>query len=348
MRVTRGRCAKVAPAEEHSPGPAAGAFPGKLEATLSVLNAIVGDYLRQRGNDLEIEMGLYHANEPLACDRNAIARAHPAATAKLCVLLHGLAVNEGAWSFPGQRDVSYGTLLARDLGYTPFHVRYNTGLHISDNGRSLARLLTALVASYPVEVREIVLVGHSMGGLVVRSACEMARIERRQWLTRVAHAFYLGTPHLGAPLERVGNVVACVLSAVGVAHTSLIADVINLRSAGIKDLRYANLTAADWEGHDPDALLQDHRQAVPLDPGISHHFLVGAMGAHEAHVLTRIFGDGMVPVPSAAHRLADGERSQGRVKLFPGIGHVAVAHHPDVYEWIRRCCASARHIEEGP
>ncbi len=348
MRVTRGQRAPVAAVDGDAADSVSGAFPGKLEATLSVLNAVVGDYLRRRTNSLEIEMGLYHRNEPLACERHAIVRAHPAATGKLCVLVHGLAVNEDVWSFPRERAVSYGSLLARDLGYTPFHVRYNTGLHISENGRSLAQLLGALVRSHPVEVGEIVLIGHSMGGLVVRSACEVARAERQEWLKRVTHAFYAGSPHLGAPLEKLGNVVAWVLSAVGVAHTKLVADVINLRSAGIKDLRYANLVAADWEGRDPDALLQDHRRAVPLVVGISHHFLVGSMGAHERHVLTQLCGDGMVPVSSAAGPFAGGERSHGAFKLFPGVAHLVLAHHPDVYDWIRRCCAGEQRIEAEP
>jgi triacylglycerol lipase len=323
-------------------GPAAQrAAPGRLEAALSVLNAVVGDYLRRRANPLAIEFGLYHDGQPLRCDRDAIARAHPSATGKVCVLVHGLAVNEGIWSFPGDRRLEYGSLLQRDLGYTPFQVRYNTGRHVSDNGHALAQLMDELLRVYPVEVREIVLVGHSMGGLVVRSACEVARASGQRWLDFLAHAFYLASPHRGAPLEKFGNVVAWALRAVGVSHTTLLADVIDLRSAGIKDLRFANLVRADWEGRDPDALLENTCTAVPLVPGVSHHFGVGGLGAHEAHVITRLLGDAMVPVASAAGcERAHGTR--GEIRFFPRVGHVALAHHPDVYAWIETCCSRPR------
>ncbi len=318
----------------------AGAAPGRLEASVSLLNAVVGDYLRRRSNPLGIELALYEGNRPLPCDRAAIARAHPAVTGKLCVLVHGLATNEGIWSFPGDRNRSYGSQLRRNLGYTPFQVRYNTGLHVSENGQLLAQLLEALVRCHPVEVREIVLVGHSMGGLVVRSACEVARAGGQQWLSTLAHAFYLGSPHRGAPLEKAGNVVAWFLQAVGNAHTGVIADVINLRSAGIKDLRFPNLVPADWEGRDPDALLDAACTAIPLAPGVSHHFGVGGLGARENHLVTRLLGDAMVSVSSAS---APGHprvfRTREDVRFFPGVGHLALAHHADVCRWIETCCA---------
>jgi pimeloyl-ACP methyl ester carboxylesterase len=319
---------------------AAAAAPGRLEASLSVLNAVVGDYLRRRSNALEIPFGLYHDNRPLACEREAIARVHPAATGKVCVLVHGLAVNEGVWAYPADRRLSYGALLQRDLGYTPFQVRYNTGLHVSENGQALADLLERLVRCHPVEVEELVLVGHSMGGLLVRSACEAARVGGQRWLARLVHAFYVGSPHRGAVLERLGNVVSWVLRSVGVAHTTLIADVADLRSAGIKDLRFASLVAADWQGRDPDALLQDTCTAVPLAAGVAHHFGVGGLGAHERHLATRLFGDAMVSVASASGALPPGARED--VRFFAGVPHLGLAHHPDVYAWIAACCAGAR------
>ena len=326
----------------------ANTVPGRLEATVSILNAVLGDHLRSRSNALEIPFGLYHRNRPLPCDRDAIARAHPAATGKLCVLVHGLAANERVWSFPGDHRASYGALLQRGLGYTPFQVRYNSGLHVSDNGEALARLLDALLRCHPVEVREIVLVGHSMGGLVVRSACELARARRWPWLTRVTHAFYLASPHRGAPLERLGNVVAWALRTIGTAHTALIADVIDVRSAGIKDLRFANLVPADWEGRDADALLENTCTTVPLAPGVAHHFGVGGLGARERHPLTLLLGDAMVSCASAAARgAARGPGARQDVHFFPGVGHLALAHHRDVYAWIEACCSGSR-PEEGP
>jgi len=307
---------------------------GKLDRSLSALNAVVGDYLERRGNGLAIRMTLAHGGEPLACERVALARSYPRATHRLAVLVHGLGVNEGSWTFPDEPARSYGALLAADLGFTPVAVRYNSGLAVAENGVLLDALLEALAHALPVEPREVVLVGHSMGGLVIRRACHEAGLAGRGWLGRVRHAFYIGSPHLGAPLEKLGGAVTGVLKAVGIAHTDLVADVIDLRSEGIKDLRHGLAPAG---GGPP----------LPLAPGVAHHFLVGGLGPTEAHLATLLLGDAMVPVASAAARLPAGARDAGRdVRFFPGVGHLSLAHHPDVYDWIRRCCAGEPIAEE--
>jgi triacylglycerol lipase len=298
--------------------------PRNLDKSLSVLNAVVGDYLERRGNDLAIRMTLAHAGAPLPCQREALARAYPAATPRLAVFVHGLAMDESCWNYRGEPTRSYGALLAADLGYTPVHVRYNTGLALAENGRLLDELLEALRAAFPVEPRQIVLVGHSMGGLVIRRACHAPGSGgRRSWLRRVRHAFYLGSPHLGAPLEKLGGAVTAVLKAIGIAHTDLVADVIDLRSQGIKDLGRGLTPAGGGE-------------LALLARGVAHHFLVGGLGATETHIATVLLGDAMVRVASAAARFPAGAAVPGRdVRFFPGVGHFALARHPEVYDWIR-------------
>ncbi|MCV4600863.1 GPI inositol-deacylase, partial [Escherichia coli] len=82
---------------------------------------------------------------------------------------HGLMETEHAWRLGGRP--TYGARLVDDIGATEVQIRYNTGRHISDNGATLARLLSEMVLLWPVPVTRISLVGHSMGGLVIRSAC---------------------------------------------------------------------------------------------------------------------------------------------------------------------------------
>jgi triacylglycerol lipase len=300
---------------------------GKVDRTLSLLNAVLGDYLERRGNGLAVQMTLAHAGAPLPCERDELARAYPAATPRLAVLVHGLGTDESCWAYRDDPARSYGALLAADLGYTPVHVRYNTGLALAENGRLLDDLLEALEAAFPVEPRELVLLGHSMGGLVLRRACHSAGLAGRGWPRRVRHAFYLGSPHLGVPLEKLGVAVTCVLKAIGIAHTELVADVIDLRSQGIKDLGDGLAPAA---GGPP----------LPLARGMAHHFFVGGLGPTEAHAVTVLLGDAMVRVASAAARLPAGAASPGSdVRFFPGVSHLALARHPEVYEWIRRCCS---------
>lgn len=307
--------------------PAARAGGGKLEFAIGVLNGVLGDYLHRQGNGLATPMELFLDGQPVRPDRASLQRAYPAPTGRLALWVHGLAVTEAVWSFPEEPAVTYGALLKRDHGVTPLYLRYNTGLHISENGEALARMLEALVAEFPVPVEELILVGYSMGGLVVRSACHVATEAGHSWLSRVRRAIYIGVPHLGSPLERMGKVVTEALRAIPNAYTQLVADVVNLRSSGVKDLGLANLGR-----HHP----------IPLLPEVSHHLLVGSLGPDEHHLLSLLFGDGVVPLASAAGRAGAADPRpvfpQENVKVVAGVNHIALAHHADVYAQVRAWC----------
>jgi pimeloyl-ACP methyl ester carboxylesterase len=311
----------------------------KLDASLAVLNGVIGDYLVKTGNELAIEMQLFAkvgGERPLAFGRSDLAGALPVATGRLVVLVHGLMSTERIWEMADRTD--YGTRLTSDLGYTPLYARYNSGRQIGENGARLSETLTSLMAGYPIPVDEIVLLGHSMGGLVVRSACHVARRDGASWLSKVKRAIYLGTPHLGAPLERIGRVVAGALRMVDDPYTRLIADIANLRSEGLKDLGHADLTREDrardrgWS-----IAVTDPRHPVPLLPEIEHHLVAGSIAEHP--VLTALFGDSLVPVESATAGLDGAELPPGNVRHVPGVSHLALARSPAVYEYVRAWCA---------
>src|SRR5262249_28622000 len=156
---------------------------------------------------------------------------------RIVVFVHGMAETETCWSFPEDPTKSYGALLRDELCLVPLYVRYNTGRHVSENGRDLADLLEALVASSAVPIEELTLVGHSRGGLVIRSACHYAEKLELGWIGRARRAIYLGSPHLGAPLEKAGHLVSLALGAFDHPVVRLTRTVANLRSAGVKDLR---------------------------------------------------------------------------------------------------------------
>jgi triacylglycerol lipase len=314
-----------------------------LEQVIGVLNGALGDYLKRTGNGLASPMELIHEGRSLPLDRAAMATALPAATPRLVVLVHGLMSTEIVWRMPDGQD--YGSLLARDLGYTPLYVRYNSGLHVSENGEALDALLERIVDAYPVPIEDLTLLGHSMGGLLIRSAAHAATLqaEGRRWLPLVKRALYLGTPHLGAPLERFGNLLTWALGNIPNPYTRLIADIVNLRSDGIKDMRYANLRREDWDGADADALLQNRRHPVPLLPQIRHHLIAGTL-VNEPH-LALLFGDAIVPLDSATGRARPQHRSaalpQSHVRVLPSLDHLRLAHHPDVYAALRSFCEEA-------
>ena len=191
---------------------AAGTSSWVVDYAQASINGFWGDYLARKKSRLELGMTVRHHGHNLPTTPEAFAGAYADATAKICVFVHGLAATEWLWSLSseahyGDPEVTFGTRLRDDLGYTPIYVRYNSGLHISENGRRLAELVTEAVAAYPVPVEEIAFVGHSMGGLVVRSAAHYAREHDAPWLSTLRHVACIGSPHLGSPLEKAVNVL---------------------------------------------------------------------------------------------------------------------------------------------
>jgi triacylglycerol lipase len=316
----------------------------KLEASLAILNGAIGDYLARTGNGLALGMTAVAkvGDEPaLRLDRASLARAFPAPSARVAIFVHGLMCTETSWEMPDGTD--YGTRLARDLGYTPVYLRYNSGLAIADNGASLSAMLDQLVASYPIPIEEIVPIGYSMGGLVVRSACHVARLGGAGWLSRVQRAIYVGTPHLGAPLERMGRTVAKVLRAIPDPYTRLIGEIADLRSDGLKDLGDADLRHED-RAKRSGLGLRDPRHPVPLLPEIQHYLAAGSLS--EEPWLAELFGDSLVPVQSATAGLlarleadsAGDVLPPSHVKVFGGMSHLMMSREPLVYEAIRGWC----------
>ncbi len=310
--------------------PVAGQFLGN-ETMLAVLNAVSGDRL---GPDLAIRMAVRAGGGDVELTREKVRAAFGDATPKLAVFLHGLAETEKAWNRSAGRSEPYGRRLQAEFGYTPVYIRYNTGRHVSDNSHDLDVLLGALTAAWPVRVREILLVGHSMGGLVLRGACHYGHQGRARWTKRVRHVFYLGSPHLGAPLARVAGLAGLALSQV--PETRPFADLVT-GSSGIRDLRHGYVLD-DWAACDPDGCPHNHRRDVPLLPRANHYAISAAVSANPAGPLGALVGDLLVQ-PDSAHGRS-GSRQHipfpaGHARGLRGIHHFDLLNHPDVWAAMR-------------
>jgi pimeloyl-ACP methyl ester carboxylesterase len=303
---------------------------------LGALNAYVGDVLAAHGSALALAMTLRHRGADLPLERDALAAALPDAGPRAAIFVHGLGETDAAWRLRADAErPGYGACLRRDLGHTPLELRYNTGLHISDNGRALAALLEELHQAWPVALEEIVIVGHSMGGLVARSACHYGRVDGHGWTAAVRHVFCLGSPHLGAPLEKGVNALGWALHRV--PETRPLAKVLDVRSAGIRDLRYGACVDEDWCDCDPDELLTDRCHDVPFLPGARFYFVAATLSRRPGDPLGLVLGDLLVRYPSAA--------GAGRRRRIPfaiedghhvgGVTHFDLLNHPAVYEQIR-------------
>jgi len=287
----------------------------RREAVLAVLNGVLGDHLDASNNPLAISMSLRKSGRPLTLDRRALGEDFPCPSTKLVVFVHGLCLSDLQWH---RRGHDHGALLGRDLDYTPLYLRYNSGRHISTNGRELADLLEQLAREWPVPVHELVVIGHSMGGLVARSACHYARIDRHTWPRHLRKIVFLGTPHHGAPLERAGNWVNIL---VGISpYTAPFARLGKVRSAGVKDLRYGNIVDADWQAIGTEQA-HDPRQPVPLPASVKCFAIAATRQLQSGRPHTRLRGDGLVPVKSAL-----GEHVNAALALSIPASHQSICY----------------------
>jgi pimeloyl-ACP methyl ester carboxylesterase len=309
-----------------------GSAPGpEREAILSALNGVLGDYLHTTGSSLAISMTFRHEGQPISIEEGELREVFPDAGGKLLVLVHGSSQNDLQWKRDGH---DHGAALARDFGYTPVYLHYNSGLHISTNGRELAGLLERLVRAWPAPVEDISLLGHSMGGLVARSACHAAELEDFAWRDKVRRLICLGSPHHGSPLEQGGNWIHTLL---GVStYSAPIQRLARIRSAGVTDMRFGNVLDEHWHSRDRFEPVPDPRRNLTLPDGIDCY----AIAATRAKVMAaKLPGDGLVPVDSALGR----HRRRGLMLAFPqsnqwialATGHLDLLNKPEVYEKLR-------------
>jgi pimeloyl-ACP methyl ester carboxylesterase len=331
------------------------ALPGRGPEALGVLNGLFGDALLEQGSPLAVPLTIRDAaGEVLSFDRAVLRRQLPAATGRICVLVHGLMASEIMWRAGGELGTDYGSRLADDHGVTPVYVRYNSGRHISTNGRELATALQALVAAWPVRVREIDLIGHSMGGLVIRSACHygagmrprrLGLPIRRPWPSKVRRIVLLGVPNTGAPLEMLATITSAALWAMPVPWARAVGLGLDQRSDGIKDLRFGAIRDEEWQEQDPDARVRPVPHQIDTVRRARHLIVVGSLTADPDHPIARVMGDALVTSASATGMIdaaADGDEHAVAVALFPDatvcllprMAHNTLIAHDDVYREI--------------
>ena len=265
---------------------------------VAALNGVLGDYLVASNNPLAIAMQWRSDGNTFAIKKSAVARAYPNASGKLLVLVHGLCMNDGQWlreTVNGFHD--HGAVLARELGYTPVYLRYNSGQHISVNGRELAVALESLLDAWPVPVGELTILAHSMGGLLARSAHHYAVTAQLRWPVLLRSLVFLGTPHHGAPLERGGHWIDILL---GISpYSAPFARLGKIRSAGITDLRFGDLRDEDWQNRGTGKRRAAAAHALPLPEKTRCFAIAATTGKRKGDMNDRLLGDGLVLIASA-------------------------------------------------
>lgn len=281
-------------------------------------------HVRERGTRVELT-------------REGVGAAYPEATDEIVVFLHGLVETEAAWRLSAKTRPPYADRLRADLGLTPVMVRYNTGLRVSENGRLFAGLLADLVEAWPVPVRRIALIGHSMGGLIIHSAFAQAEDDpATQWRGLVTDTITLGTPHHGSPLARGAFAATAWLGRS--RHTRTAAQVMRARSGSVRDLAHGNILAADWESLDVEELVDGRTHPAPA-MGILHRAVGAAWGkAHPDGGHDRL-SDFLVPVTSATHAHLAGEArrfTEDDIAVVHGTHHLGLLNSEETYQHLLR------------
>ncbi len=293
-------------------------------ALQSAVNGLIGERLHTHHPHLALQMSIRSAGRVVRPTREELAAAFPDASSRVVVFLHGLGEQEGNWGLRADElGGTYGSRLRTVGGWTPIYLRANTGLGVNTNGVALTSLLQDLVDHWPVPVRRVALVGHSMGGLVMRSACSVTTPSPRPWIDRLSDMVTLGTPHLGADL------------AVGTRHGSQLLRLIEETSGFHRILEHRSPGIRDLERGLPD---------LPPLPHVRYRLVSAEIGSPRAP-WGRLFGDLLVRRRSA-HGLRR-VRLRQSLRLFPDAevlhvpraNHFSLLNHPDVDRAMRNWLA---------
>jgi pimeloyl-ACP methyl ester carboxylesterase len=266
----------------------------KKELFLSVLNGVIGDYLEEKENPLKITMQFRYQSKTVAINPKSIRAVYPKVNGKILLMVHGSCMNDLQWT---RKDHNHGKIIAAELNKTPIYLNYNSGLHISSNGKNLNNLLEELLKNWPVPIEELVIVSHSMGGLVARSALYYGEQNQKNWTNHLKKVVFLGTPHHGSYIERIGSYLDLILESIPYAKP--FAKLGKIRSAGVTDLRYGNLIDEDWINEDRFEIKKDKRQQVPLPKKIAFYSIAAVIGKETEALSTEALGDTLVAVKSA-------------------------------------------------
>ena len=266
----------------------------KKEAIRAVLNGVIGDYLEKNENPLKITMQFRYQAKAISIDSKSIEKAYPTINGKIILMVHGCCLNDIQWT---RKEHNHGTALAKELDKTPVYLHYNSGRHISTNGQAFNELLEELIQHWPVPVEELIIVAHSMGGLVSRSAVHYGQQQQQSWTKHLKKIIFLGTPHHGAPLEQAGNFLDAILEAVPYAKP--FARLGKIRSAGVTDLRYGNLLDEDWQNKDRFEMQPDPRTSISLPEQVDCYSIAGIASKATKSISSQLLGDNMVGLKSA-------------------------------------------------
>lgn len=291
------------------------------EAVAAAMNGVLGDHFDEGDNPLAIQMSFRINGQAL--NKNQLQEVFNNTENTITVLIHGLCMNDLQWTRDGH---NHGDLLEQELGHTVIYLHYNSGLHVSENGRQLSELLYELELDDSVSIN---LLCHSMGGLVARSACYYAKTLNHSWSSSVDKMIFLGTPHHGAILAKGGHWADVFLQIS--PYSAPFAKITKVRSNGLHDLRHGYVKDEDWQ-------VVEERTIVPLLENIECYAIATTTSEYASKYHEKIVGDGLVSINSALgihkDKKLDLKIAKQNQWTSPNIGHMQQLSHKEIYQVI--------------
>jgi len=301
------------------------------EAIVAALNGVIGDHLVETNNPLAIPMQLRRNGKTVTTFNQLLEDGQGKS---IVLLIHGSCMNDLQWTRQGH---NHGLALEKDFGYKPVYLFYNSGKHISQNGQELSDILEHFFIHTSDELN-LVILAHSLGGLVARSAYHYGKEREHQWLRHLKKVIFLGTPHHGAPLEQTGNWIDHMLAKK--PYSAPISRLGKLRSAGITDLRFGNILDKDWNRYDRFVRVGDQRTPVPLPENIECYTMAAVINSLSSKLGDDLIGDGLVPLYSALGRHNNPGLNLTFLKNNQSIGrnlkHLDLLSNQEVYTTIKK------------
>jgi pimeloyl-ACP methyl ester carboxylesterase len=307
-----------------------------------IINGLQGDSLSDNGHPAVVKMSFRHNSRDIEPEKIPEILNMGIESGQWIILVHGLMNDETIWkSGPKDLIVRMGTFFEDQKRANVIYLRYNTGRHISQNGRDLSSLIEELIEIHGNKIKDLVLTGHSMGGLVIRSACYYAGILKHSWVQKLKTVFLIGVPNEGSYLAKIAYMTQYFLRKIDPSQNQSIAKFFDLRSNGIKDLSFGFLVDEDWQNpaYENEKVISATR-VYPIE-GVNYHLIAATMTEKKnKSKLAVLFGDGLVEKKSALSQLfKDKQAKSGQVefKLFEGENHLSLLESKLVHSYVAEC-----------
>jgi pimeloyl-ACP methyl ester carboxylesterase len=304
-----------------------------------IINGLHGDSMHEKGHPALIKMSFRNQSRDIGIDEVTKLNDLSGNCGRLIIFVHGLMNDEAIWkSNPEDILQRLGSFLEKQNNANILYLRYNTGRHISENGREFSLLLEKLCIGAHTKINELYIVAHSMGGLVTRSACHYANVLNHEWLKLLKKVFLIGVPNDGSYLARVAHMTQYFLRKADPTENHSIAKVLEIRSNGIKDLSFGFLVDEDWQNTNYENQKKTKATKIFPVPNVEYHLIAATVSdKNEKKKLFTFFGDGLVEKQSALSDLfKDNKIQTGLIhfKLFEGENHLSLLESNAVQEYM--------------